>query len=620
MRQRATVQPDPKVLPRMRACSPRSLHPVPGGPFTGVQGCCSSGSLGLPRSLHGLARLRTDLRGLPAAPRLDPSRIDDDAPRSASACIHSPSPRWWRATVPRGVRPLLAPPPTCIHGSTPGRCRHRPSVERCHTPDPVPPSRFRTALTACSAVDVAGLLHPAAGHGVRRSCGANRAGWPSSHRRRRRALDRPRLRSRPSRCSTGITEAIPLPVRSVPSRCREWPVFAMHIAAGLVVRIRHNHDPRGVGATEPDCCDRVCVGCRRRLRPSRAFACSDLPSTGRLEQLLAPRLAARRAAWATRSTTHCSARLAARLELVRSELVVRLRIGYAAARCQLPGLVQTPPPPLAARPDRVEIQHQAGKSRAVCRDSDPCSRRPRSVRRPPGRAFRTFARPPGDFAVWLAPYLSDRQTHALHGIDPGSSLGPPAPLAGDPEGPTGSLGERPRFASPVAQLVSRCPFCPVRAGGRRPPVRGGLSVWRSICRCRQLSQCSGIPLAPQSGAHLPSRPRLAGPCSAGMHTLAGRSDRSTPGGPQPVRSARPVHLRESRARSPPAFDSTSPDPGVARQEPPTGGNPRSRLCQSRSGSGYPPRRPGPTPRGDLRPPRFILVPLPMARRTSAMLR
>jgi hypothetical protein len=41
----------------------------------------------------------------------------------------------------------------------------------CHRAGPVPPSRFLTALMACSARSFAGLLHPAADPGVRRVSG-----------------------------------------------------------------------------------------------------------------------------------------------------------------------------------------------------------------------------------------------------------------------------------------------------------------------------------------------------------------------------------------------------------------------------------------------------------------
>jgi hypothetical protein len=67
--------------------------------------------------------------------------------------------------------------------------RNRPSASGCHTTGLVPLLRFCTAPTGCSALRVAGLLHPAADPGVRRVSGrsshSSRSGGGSDLPRRR---------------------------------------------------------------------------------------------------------------------------------------------------------------------------------------------------------------------------------------------------------------------------------------------------------------------------------------------------------------------------------------------------------------------------------------------------
>jgi hypothetical protein len=192
-----------KVRAVSAACSPWSLRSCSGRTRVRSQGCCGSESLAFSAPSMTLTRLRAGLRGLPTAPRS--IRAGSMIARHAQLQLPPPrlTPRWWRTTVSRGIRPLHAPPPFSICRSTPGRCRHLPSVERSQTPDLVPPSRFLTALTACSSADVAGLLHPAAGHGVRcrrsrtvRSVTRAALPWMSSSQK---------LWIPPARCSTTTT-------------------------------------------------------------------------------------------------------------------------------------------------------------------------------------------------------------------------------------------------------------------------------------------------------------------------------------------------------------------------------------------------------------------------------
>jgi hypothetical protein len=179
------------------------------------------------RSLHGLARYRAGLRGVPTAPRRDRSSLAEEpepcGPRAFAPLQSSRCCPWsnldllsWDSSggaervatacaATRVHRAPYPPPPTprararvgdCRRASTPARIAARIGPEE-------PSSESRSVRVVSHHLDgflrseVAGLLHPAAGHGVRCVSG--------SRTPRPRRLRRPK----PTRTPGGRTDIVP---------------------------------------------------------------------------------------------------------------------------------------------------------------------------------------------------------------------------------------------------------------------------------------------------------------------------------------------------------------------------------------------------------------------------
>jgi hypothetical protein len=197
----------------------RALAPPKPEEHEAVRGVVVAGRWSLPRSLPGLARLRAGLRGLPTAPRslaaprgatrdADPRGLGSPSELSPAALVglSSTSSRGIRRCWPRGLReaktrsverPRLSPQPetgtpppsTDPAAEASGDCR------RASTPAGVSAcfgsretiSAARSVLVVSHHLDgflrseVAGLLRPAAGHGVR--CVSDHAGPEPDDRR-----------------------------------------------------------------------------------------------------------------------------------------------------------------------------------------------------------------------------------------------------------------------------------------------------------------------------------------------------------------------------------------------------------------------------------------------------
>jgi len=153
------------------------------------------------RSLPGLARYRAGLRGLPTAPRRHRPSLAEEPESCGPSGLGSPTERsllpWSNSTSSRGIRPAVRSETAAFAAARSGRRipLHRPpfrasasrvSTCRASTPAHVaarfgpeePSSRSCSVPVVSHHLDgflrseVAGLLHPAAGHGVRRVSGA----------------------------------------------------------------------------------------------------------------------------------------------------------------------------------------------------------------------------------------------------------------------------------------------------------------------------------------------------------------------------------------------------------------------------------------------------------------
>jgi len=145
---RATVRVDPRVPALLRSArSPRPGLTAPEG--SARLGSARIGSLAFPDPSLTFTRHRAGLRGLPCGT----CRANDFLDRLAgllqlSSLFRALSPRWVSPPLLGFVLFRLS---VDAHFGCPlPGARGPPSVEQSHLPDPVPPSRFLTALTASS--------------------------------------------------------------------------------------------------------------------------------------------------------------------------------------------------------------------------------------------------------------------------------------------------------------------------------------------------------------------------------------------------------------------------------------------------------------------------------------